>query len=233
MSQSPQINLPGSSNGNASAGSTGDSVCRLKVLCAPVCQHQHIWRLFNIVPGLVECRYQVDIVRQVGEAFITYSNAQAARYARDKLHGLEYPPGAKLEVRLDAPRQSGCSSNIVNNGNNSIIDDNQQGLAQLAETIVKATNLLQASLGNKEESLCNVRLPSPKPLACIDSPVAQRCFLVCQPHPPPISALRDVFSRFGDLIDVYTLHNKTVGYAMYASTKSAEEARKVIILFFH
>lgn len=42
-----------------------------------------------------------------------------------------------------------------------------------------------------------------------------------------MGALRDVFCRFGDLIDVYMLANRNCGYAKYASRKSAEEAIKV------
>lgn len=54
-----------------------------------------------------------------------------------------------------------------------------------------------------------------------------RCFIVCTPHPPPPSVLKDVFSRFGNLIDVYMLNNRNCGFAKYASTDSAENAIKV------
>lgn len=36
--------------------------------------------------------------------------------------------------------------------------------------------------------------------------------------------MRDIFCRFGNLISVYTLPNKTVGYARYSTVESADEA---------
>jgi RNA recognition motif-containing protein len=38
--------------------------------------------------------------------------------------------------------------------------------------------------------------------------------------------LKDVFRRFGNLIDIYVLNNKTCGYAKYAAIESAEAAVK-------
>lgn len=47
-----------------------------------------------------------------------------------------------------------------------------------------------------------------------------------QALPPKI--LNNVFSRFGDLIDVYLLPNKNCGYAKYASESSAMKAIEVL-----
>lgn len=44
--------------------------------------------------------------------------------------------------------------------------------------------------------------------------------------------MRDVFCRFGNLIDVYVLQRKNVGYAKYASVESANEAIKVFAILF-
>lgn len=77
-----------------------------------------------------------------------------------------------------------------------------------------------------DPSYCSVKLPAPHPLAPIDSPVAERLFIVCTPIPPPLYALKDVFGRFGNLIDIYVLNNKTCGYAKYAAVESAEAAVK-------
>jgi hypothetical protein len=40
-------------------------------------------------------------------------------------------------------------------------------------------------------------------------------------------AMRDVFGRFGNLIDVYMLSGKICGYAKYAIKESAEQAIQV------
>lgn len=50
---------------------------------------------------------------------------------------------------------------------------------------------------------------------------------MCHPGPPPMYAMRDVFGRFGNLIDVYMLSGKICGYAKYASKESAEQAIQV------
>jgi hypothetical protein len=42
-------------------------------------------------------------------------------------------------------------------------------------------------------------------------------------------AMRDVFGRFGNLIDVYMLSGKNCGYAKYASKEAAEQAIQVSI----
>jgi len=75
-----------------------------------------------------------------------------------------------------------------------------------------------------DPSYCSVKLPPPQPLATMDSDVAERLFLVCTPVPPQLYALRDVFGRFGALIDIYMLNGKTCGYAKYASKESADRA---------
>lgn len=49
---------------------------------------------------------------------------------------------------------------------------------------------------------------------------------VLQALPPKV--LNNVFSRFGDLIDVYMLPNKNCGYAKYASEASALKAIEVL-----
>ena len=56
-----------------------------------------------------------------------------------------------------------------------------------------------------------------------------RLFIVCHPTPPPIYALKDVFGRFGNLIDIYMLSGKTFGYAKFASKESADKAIMVCL----
>ena len=73
-----------------------------------------------------------------------------------------------------------------------------------------------------------MKLPAPQPLAAMDSPTAQRLFIVCTPVPPQLYALKDVFGRFGNLIDIYLLNGKTCGYAKYAAKESAEKAISVL-----
>ncbi len=110
-----------------------------------------------------------------------------------------------------------------------------------------------------DPSYCSVKLPTPQPLAPMDSPVGERyfiifiprfffpssftstrrifvpsllfsrLFIVCQPTPPPIYVLKDIFGRFGHLIDVYMLGGRSCGYAKYADKDSADRALMVQI----
>ena len=52
---------------------------------------------------------------------------------------------------------------------------------------------------------CNIPLPLPEPTIPESTPVAEKLFIVCQPAAVPERILRDAFSRFGNLIDVYLL----------------------------
>jgi len=118
-------------------------------------------------------------------------------------------------------------------------------LAQLSETIANATALLQAagySAGTNtskpnnvnapsapagetyDPSYCSVRLPPPQPLSSMESPVAERLFVVCTPSPPPLYALKDAFGRCGHLIDIFMLKGKPCGYAKYSDKESADKA---------
>lgn len=58
-----------------------------------------LWRLFDIIPGLEYCQLTGECGRNSNYASAVYSNADAAAYARDKLHALEYPPGERLIIK--------------------------------------------------------------------------------------------------------------------------------------
>lgn len=216
-------------------------------MCAPYLAHHQVNSLFDIVPGMVKCDFFLDILHNVGKGSVLYSNPISAAYAVEKLNTFEYPPGVRIFVKPDPSKfdvtheQSFATMpNVVNKLRNAITETSSSStpdLAKLADAIAEASKLIkivtQGALEEKipdsnELNYCSVKLPPPKPLADIDSLVAKRCFLVCKPKPPPLTVLRDVFCRFGDLINVYTLPNKTVGYARYASTQAADEAIKAL-----
>lgn len=265
-----------------------DGVCRLMVSASASVNQDQLWRLFDIVPGLDYCERgrQFSQSRSSRSFVVVFNNPQSAVYAKEKLHGFEYPPGQRLLVRFDgnsdshstAPncnassasggpaRASGTNSGFFpfssSNGSPTMPKPGKNAapqsapilplpgkaanmatdLAHLTETIANATALLQAagySASNPQHpgtsppnlsgetydpSYCSVKLPAPQPLAAIESPVAERLFLVCTPVPPQLYALKDVFGRFGNLIDIYILNGKTCGYAKYAKKESADNA---------
>jgi len=262
--------------------SNPDGNCRLNVITSPIINQDQLWRLFDLVPGLDYCELKRPDGRgrdRQNKAFgtVVFNNPQSATYAKEKLHGFEYPPGHRLIVKFDdipsqgynvgppapynmgpprpqaylppppgppggyaihqAPRMPppGPPPNHHHPPRQNIPTD----LQSLADTIAQATSLIQAAGyappshpqasmqppgETYDPSYCSVKLPAPQPLAPMDSVVAERLFIVCTPSPPPLYALKDVFGRFGGLIDIYLLNGKTCGYAKYAGKESAEKA---------
>lgn len=219
---------------------------RVCAMCSPFVHKFYIEKLFGLIPGMLECQYVVDLIREHPKVYVTYSNPVSAAYAVQKLHNFEYPPGEKIFVKPDFSetyQRRAVRSEIPKAINNlktamNSVATATPDLKQLVDAIAQASSLIKTMTTGVEESdtkldstdfnYCSVPVPAPKPMAEIDSPVAKRCFLVCQPQPPPQSVLRDIFCRFGSLINVYTLPNKTVGYASYADANSASEAIRVL-----
>ena len=222
-----------------------DGSCRLSVSSSTAVNQDQMWKLFDLVPGLDYCEPSRPATGGRQKAFfnVIYNNPQSASYAKEKLHGFEYPPGHRIVVRYEEsmrppPPPPGSSRGSSARGGI------QNDLAHLTETIANATALLQAAGYSNvnapgggptsmstapggdtyDPSYCSVKLPSPQPLAPMDSAIAERLFIVCTPVPPQLYALKDVFGRFGNLIDIYMLNGKTCGYVKYAAKESAEKA---------
>jgi len=233
----------------------------LRVIASPSLNQDQLWRLFDLVPGLDFLHLDTKSRLGKGQAVAVYSSPQAAAYAKEKLHGFEYPPGQRLivkpelNVHSDLPlphpsRGSSMGRNPYAGASSPRLPSSvapppaaarnsglQTDLATLAETIAQATSIIQAAgltqgganstvqtRETYDPTYCSVKLPGPQPLAPMDAETAERLFIVCHPGPPPMYAMRDVFGRFGNLIDVYMLSGKICGYAKYASKESAEQA---------
>nr|CAD7266338.1 unnamed protein product [Timema shepardi] len=269
----PQSNIsfdqsfsPFNSKNNYPSG--GESTNTLRIIASSDLNQDQLWKLFDLVPGLDYLTLDSK-ARGKGQAVAVYNSPGAAGYAREKLHGFEYPPGQRLIVKTDQgslndsgmalgvrnmmtpmrndgyiapspPRmQTNMQTNMGPQSNTGRPGGLQTDLATLAETIAQATSLIQAagltpniggSGGNAQQrdgfdpSYCSIKLPPPQPLAPMEANAEERLFIVCHPGPPPMYALRDVFGRFGNLIDVYMLNGKNCGYAKYANKESAETA---------
>ena len=82
-----------------------------------------------------------------------------------------------------------------------------------------------------DTSMFSGHLPPVQPLAHKDANCEERLFVVfkeCRGDPPPQHILNDVFGRFGNLIEIYTLKGKRCGYAKYASKDSAIRAMNTL-----
>ncbi|XP_034255901.1 RNA-binding protein 45 isoform X3 [Thrips palmi] len=235
--------------------------CRgLQVIAPAVLTQDQLWRLFDLVPGLDYCHLKSDPRSRMsrGTATVVYHKASQAAYAKDKLHGFEYPPGQRLIVKEDPSVRSGDplspSRALAARATTAVAPsvDIQSNLATLVDTLAQATSMIQAAglavpaltparaalaaTGGlsptirpaNDPNYCSAKLPAAQPLAHIESEVKERLFIVCYPKAPPLHALRDVFGRFGSLIDIYILNGKNCGYAQYAEKESAEEAIKTL-----
>ena len=130
-------------------------------------------------------------------ATVVYRTHQAALHARQKLHGFEYPPGERLIVKLSSELK-----------NFPLLEGSSQTLFDTSSN----------------SGFCSVTLPPVQPLSK-ETNCAQRCFIVCSPHTLPAHVLKQVFCRFGNLIDVYLLNNRNCGYVKYATIDSAKQVK--------
>lgn len=206
-----------------------NSVC---ATCTPMVPQRYLESLFNIVPGMIQCQYSEDTYGSHCKLLVTYADEKAASHVVDRINNFEFPSGEVVHVKPDNPLSKAANdlTAIVNNFKNAV-DSGSPDLIHLADAIAQASSLIKAATSVKIEgnsdvdrNYCSIPLPPLQPMASPTSKVAQRCFIVCKPHPPPAHVLKDIFRRFGDLIDVSTIANKTFGFVKYASVRAAQEA---------
>ncbi|KAL8607974.1 hypothetical protein ACOMHN_005529 [Nucella lapillus] len=208
--------------------------CQLQILTPIGMTQDYLTRLFNLVPGLQYC----DLNEETGLAYARYATPQCAIYARDKLDGFEYPLGSPLTVLLldhnlcateggSPDTSSCCQSGYVDDL--SVVRQRAASVLEKAgispQAVMAATDAaLVMGVGVERVNYCALPLPLPQSLAPDSSALAQRLFIVCQPSAISERVLRDAFSRFGNLIDVFLLAGRNYGYAKYTSKDSAMKA---------
>lgn len=208
---------------------------RVSVTVSPQLHEKYISSLFNIIPGMEDFQYTHDSYNGITKAAITYADYNSAVSAIDRLNNFEFPSGETVSVKWDTNPIAKAATEISLMVDNlkSALDSGTpaSGLAQLADCIAQASSLIKVATAglndNNESRFCSVKLPPLQPLATTKV-VAKRCFIVCKPQPPPLPALKDVFCRFGDMIDVMTFANKTFGFVKYASERAAMDAIKTL-----
>lgn len=218
--------------------------CVLNVLCSLKMTEDQLWRLFDLVPGLDFCELKYrDVRNNRGLGLAVFTNARAALYARDKLHGFEYPPGERLIVKLDtgAGESWHTTSLPPPPPPPPAIFSPPAPPQYLGDSMVQANNMMRTLHITPPEhhqhqhqhqqqqyfydpAYCSIALPPPQPLAHPESPVIERLFIVSTPAQPPIYAVKDVFCRFGALIDLYFLNGKRCGYALFSQAEPARKA---------
>lgn len=209
---------------NGMNGSSSSISNKLVVMVSPKVSQENIGRLFDLIPGMEFCDLKKNYTtgESRGIASVVYNSVSSAIYAKEKLHGFEYPLGCKINIQYS---QDDNSSALMN-GTTGLSTPGQRGVMVMPPTPnstpgqdSKSQFDLSASV-----SISNMNLPPPAPLAGNSEECAERLFIVCVPQALPDPLLKDIFSRFGGLIDVYMLKGKNFGYAKYTSGESAKRA---------
>ena len=228
---------------------TGTS--RLAFMCSSFATQDKVGRLFDIIPGLEYCELtQQDPRGDRVYGSAVYNNPNSAAYALEKLHGFDYPSGSRILIKFDDSGATRMGHGGGGGGGGAGVGGGE-GAAQLpaeiktlVNTIQHATDMLnQAGYGDvvssvpgasasnavvfNPETMFSGELPPPQPILRGNPTSAERLFVVfkdCRGDVPAQHILNDVFSRFGNLINVYMLKGKKCGYVKYASKESAQQA---------
>jgi RNA recognition motif-containing protein len=223
---------------------------RLFVIVSPAVTHDQISSLFDLIPGMDYCDLKRDhnTHESRGIAYVMYKSMGSSIYAKEKLNGFEYPPGSRLVVKFaeeNTSNQNGNKSgstdahvtsmkteqsfsgyNTTNQGFNT--STSVAGVNPMVfNPIPAAAPFYQAASSSSSSTATpytTAVLPNPQPFADPSAEIAARLFIVCQPRAPPEQVLKDVFSRFGDLIDVWMVGDRNFGYAKFSSKVSADAA---------
>ncbi|KAK9693507.1 RNA recognition motif [Popillia japonica] len=163
---------------------------KLSVIASLSLNQDQLWKLFDIVPGMDYCQLRTE-----------------GRYPSRGLGAQILQLVYLKQPFIDRTRSTDTTISL----------SQTPDIKQLAETIAQATSIIQAAglspdflqnklglqINRKDETYCSVELPDIQPLLHVDDIVEARCFFVCSPHPPSSATLKDVFCRFGNLIEVY------------------------------
>ncbi|XP_041117726.1 RNA-binding protein 45-like [Polyodon spathula] len=211
---------------NEMRGSDSITKCLLVSSRASLSQEQ-MFNLFDLIPGLDNCEMQRDPYGyNKGQALVRYNNVGSAVYAKEKLHGFEYPPGNRLVLTYieDGEEKSSpvgmMALQLVAAQMMSMVWSSPVG-----QQFMKTSSGYSSGSSTQMNRLqTDVSLPPHRKLAPADSRVKERLFIVFNPAPLPVDVLEDVFCRFGSLIEVYIVQGRNVGYIKFADRKSANEA---------
>lgn len=83
-----------------------ESASRLTIMAHGSLNQDQLWRLCDFFPGLDYCNVRHDQKTRQCFATVVYNSPQSAAYAKEKLHGFEYPPGHRLIVKFESVQDS-------------------------------------------------------------------------------------------------------------------------------
>ncbi|XP_043549463.1 RNA-binding protein 45 [Chiloscyllium plagiosum] len=210
-------------------GGENISTC-LSVSTRGLLSHEQVYSLFDIIPGLEYCEIQRDPYMGYGKgyAIVRYSNVASAVYAKEKLHGFEYPPGNRLGVSYIEGDSGDRRSNPVGMMALQLVAAQMMTLACNSPVGQQMMPTSPGHGGSSSSQMSRLQvgfsLPAPQNFAPSDSTVRERLFVVFNPTVLPLDILEDLFCRFGNLIEVYLVPGRNIGYVKYAERHSATNA---------
>lgn len=90
---------PGAQYGQSNLPQYNNQCTKVRVLFHPSLSKDNLSGIFNIIPGFVDIEF-LDMTSQGAMGGATYDNPQSAAHAVERINGLEYPLGSKLEVQF-------------------------------------------------------------------------------------------------------------------------------------
>ncbi|XP_069791919.1 RNA-binding protein 45 isoform X3 [Narcine bancroftii] len=213
-------------------GGENISTC-LSVVTRGLLSHEQVYSLFDIIPGLEYCEIQRDpyMIYGKGYALIRYNNVASAVYAKEKLHGFEYPPGNRLGVSYMDDDPNDRRSNPVGMMALQLVAAQMMSLAcnsPVGQPMAPASPGFSGSSAQMSRLQVEFPVPPPQNFAASDSVVRERLFVVFHPNVLPLDVLEDLFCRFGNLIEVYLVPGRNIGYVNYAERHSATNAIDIL-----
>ncbi|XP_069791917.1 RNA-binding protein 45 isoform X2 [Narcine bancroftii] len=211
-------------------GGENISTC-LSVVTRGLLSHEQVYSLFDIIPGLEYCEIQRDPYMIYGYALIRYNNVASAVYAKEKLHGFEYPPGNRLGVSYMDDDPNDRRSNPVGMMALQLVAAQMMSLAcnsPVGQPMAPASPGFSGSSAQMSRLQVEFPVPPPQNFAASDSVVRERLFVVFHPNVLPLDVLEDLFCRFGNLIEVYLVPGRNIGYVNYAERHSATNAIDIL-----
>ncbi|XP_007888260.1 RNA-binding protein 45 isoform X2 [Callorhinchus milii] len=214
-------------------GGENISTC-LSVTTRGVLTHEQVYSIFDLIPGLECCEIQRDpyMGYSKGYALIRYNNVASAVYAREKLNGFEYPPGNRLGVSYVEDESGDRRSNPV--GMMALQLVAAQMMSMVCGGPTGQQMMPPPAYGGSTSTTQISRLqvdfsvPPCQQFAPVESAVRERLFVVFNPAVLPLDILEDLFCRYGNLIDVYLVPGRNIGYVKFAERANAAEAMEAL-----
>lgn len=103
----------------------GASQSSLRIVFNSGLTKDHLTKVFNIVPGLIDIKFVEMLPTGAAVGQVIYDNNQSAAHAAERINGMDYPIGSRLEVAFDPTSDPKIKS--------------------LLNTIQEATNILKGS----------------------------------------------------------------------------------------